>query len=187
MIKNIERGIRNTAILLAIFVSFVLPAGVLAGSLDPPATPAPTMRTLEELKPIWNRIIPAAQRFTDALEGSAVLDKETGLVWAKTPDSNQRTWQAATDYCADVALGGRKGWRLPTEEELASLIDTNASGGTKIPSGHPFQNVTADAYWSSTLYSADSAKALSVNMANGSVSSADKTGTFYVWPVRSGR
>lgn len=174
-------------LLLVALIILTCPMNAYAGALDPASPPGPTMRTLEEQKPAWNKIIPSAQRFTDALDGSAVLDKETGLVWAKTPDSTQRGWQAAADYSADLALGGRKGWRLPSMEELASLIDSNASGGTKLPAGHPFQNVTADAYWSSTIYSGDAAFAWGVNMSSGSVTSLDKTGTLYVWPVRSGR
>jgi len=181
------RYMSGLIILLTTFIVQLIPSRAYAGSLDPTAAPGPTMRTLEEQKPAWNRVIPAAQRFNDALDGTAVLDKETGLVWAKAPDATQRAWQAAADYCADLALGGRKGWRLPTMEELASLIDTNASGGTKLPAGHPFQNIAADAFWSSTIYSGDGTYAWGVDMSSGSVSSSAKTGTLYVWPVRSGR
>lgn len=174
-------------LLIAIMVLLAVPMESRAGSLEPTSAPGPTMRTLEEQKPAWNRVIPATQRFVDALDGSAVLDKETGLVWVKTPDVTQRAWQAASDYCADLNLGGRKGWRLPTREELASLIDPNSPGGTKLPTGHPFLNVSADAYWSSTIYSGDESYSWGVNMSNGSVNSSAKTGTLYVWPVRSGR
>jgi len=188
MIGQIKKCGKLASFLLSIMmIALLMPGFSFAGSLEPSAAPGSTMRTLEELNPVWNRIIPAPQRFVDALDGSAVLDKETGLVWFKSPDTTQRSWQAAIDYCADLALGGRKGWRLPSMEELASLIDTNASGGTKLPAGHPFQNVTTDVYWSSTIYSGDGAFAWGVNMSNGSVSSSAKTGTFYVWPVRSGK
>jgi len=178
---------RKLSLLFAVLAILAVNVESHAGSLEPTAPLGPTMRSLEELNPAWNRIIPVAQRFVDALDGSAVLDKETGLVWVKSPDATPRAWQTASDYCADLNLGGRKGWRLPTREELGSLIDPNSSGGTKLPSGHPFQNVEAETYWSSTVHSGDAAYAWGVNMASGSVINSVKTGTLYVWPVRSGR
>jgi hypothetical protein len=160
-----------------------------AGTLTPPGPPAATMRTLEEQKPAWNKIIPAAQRFVDALDGTAVLDKETGLVWAKTPDSVPRDWQTAMDYCTQLNLGGRKGWRLPTIEELASLVDMSNLGTPKLPAGHPFQNVLLDlSFWSSTTYSGNSNIAWYVFMYDGVVYKyITKQGLCYAWPVRSGQ
>jgi len=162
-----------------------------AGTLTPPGPPAATMRTLEEQKPAWNKIIPAAQRFADALDGNAVLDKETGLVWAKMPDSIQRTWLAAIDYCTQLNLGGRMGWRLPAVEELATLIDrsnTNLSTPA-IPIGHPFQNIKLGPYWSFTTQISDTTGAVVVDTGYGGAFynvSKVNPGSF-VWPVRSGQ
>ena len=181
------RGTVKTAILLFALAGLAIPAGALAGSLEPSAAPGPTMRTLEELKPAWNRIIPAAQRFVDALDGTAVLDKETGLVWAKAPDQALRSWQAAMDYCTSLSLGGRKGWRLPTIEELGSLVDPNASGTPKLPGGHPFQNVQTNVYWSSSSYTGNAGNAWNASLDAGSVVNGDKATAYYVWPVRSGQ
>jgi hypothetical protein len=147
------------------------------------------MRTLEEQKPAWNKILPAAQRFVDALDGTAVLDKETGLVWAKTPDSVQSNWQTAVDYCTKLNLGGRMGWRLPTIEELASLIDMSNPGPIKLPVGHPFQNIQNVAYyWSSSAY-LESAILKSVIYAPLFIPQFNgmdgKDG--FAWPVRGGR
>ena len=105
-----------------------------AGSLTPPGPPAPTMRTLEQQKPTWDKIIPGTQRFVDALNGSAALDKETGLVWDKTPDFTfQRSWIGAMNSCYSLYAGGRYGWRLPTTDELTSLIDGLYEGQTTLP------------------------------------------------------
>ncbi|MDD2732811.1 MAG: DUF1566 domain-containing protein [Desulfuromonadaceae bacterium] len=158
---------------------------VFAGSLEPSAAPAPTMRTLEQLKPSWDKIIPAAQRFVDALDGTAVLDKETGLVWAKSPDSQRRTWQSAMDYCTTLYLGGRLGWRVPTIEELGTLTDRSHTGTPRLPLGHPFTNITLGFYWSSSTY--DTVNAWGVNMDFGLGSYLLKTGSYFVWPVRAGQ
>src|SRR5205807_1369275 len=71
--------------------------------------------------------------------GAAVLDRETGLVWEQSP-ANSHTWQNARYQCTNLTTGGRKGWRLPSVHELASLIDPNQSSPT-LPPGHPFQQV----------------------------------------------
>lgn len=72
-----------------------------------------------------------------------VLDKETGLVWARKPYTGglANPNQANTD-CNNLALGNRKGWRLSTVQELASLMDTSVSfPGPMLPPGHPFIDV----------------------------------------------
>jgi hypothetical protein len=141
------------------------------------------MRTLEQIKPTWDKIIPAAQRFVDALDGTAVLDKETGLVWAKNPNGSSGNWQTAMDYCKTLRLGGRMGWRLPTIEELSSLVDPSNTGIPALPVGSPFQNI-ANNYWSSSEYNISAA--WYVGMIAGYVSTFDKTFLIGVWPVRGG-
>jgi hypothetical protein len=85
----------------------------------------------------------------------AVLDKETGLVWQRTPEVPfaGADLQSAVIACYQATTGGRKGWRLPTPEELMSLVDPTQSNPA-LPAGHPFQQVLTFAfYWSaSTLF-----------------------------------
>ena len=44
-------------------------------------------------------------------------------MWEKVPSSEFREWGAASLKCAKLNLGGRGGWRLPTIQELTSLVD----------------------------------------------------------------
>ena len=69
--------------------------------------------------------LPAAQRFVilPAFANDAVLDKKTGLVWEKSPQTTSARWSVARRTCAEKNVGGQKGWRLPSLEELASLVD----------------------------------------------------------------
>jgi hypothetical protein len=165
-----------------------------AGSLTPPGPPGPTIQQ----KPTWDKTIPVAQRFVDALDKNssgayeAVLDKETGLVWAKSPYTVSLMWDQADLYCATLNLGGRKGWRLPTIAELSSLIDMSNPGIPKLPVGQTmFTNVPADTYASSAFWSssssAGSSNAWTVNMGNVFVYGSGKTNSYYVWPVRGGQ
>jgi Protein of unknown function (DUF1566) len=81
--------------------------------------------------------------------GAAVLDRETGLVWEQSPSTSRVLFDSG--FCNDKNVGNRKGWRLPTIQELASLVDpTVASPGPTLPAGHPFSNVQSSLYWSAT-------------------------------------
>ena len=152
--------------------ALVLPTALYAGMLDPgapPPTSGGTMRTLEELKPAWDQIIPGAPRFVPVLApdinnvSQAYLDKETGLVWAKSINYTALSWQDALDHCTQLALGGRRGWRLPTIEELTSLVDPNQTSAPFLPNGYPFAPVSV-LLWSSSTYSTDSTKAWYLNL-----------------------
>jgi len=137
--------------------------------------------------PTWHQILPAADRFELVMGDNAVLDKETGLVWAK--DANQFgavSWINAITECRGFSILNRMGWRLPTAEELLSLVDPSQSDPS-LPDGHPFINVMTSTYWTSTTSESDSERAWWVSFHNG-VTGWDgyKTGTCYVWPVRGG-
>ncbi len=79
-----------------------------------------------------------------------VFDKETGLVWERSPATDKKAFDAAIVYSTTRAAGQRKGWRLPAIEELLSLVDPAATNPT-LPAGHPFVNLKLDYfYWSLT-------------------------------------
>ena len=80
----------------------------------------------------------------------AVLDKETGLWWERSPDDTPRDWYSAISHCYKAKLANRKGLRLPTIEELASLVRYEGALASALPAGHPFINVKALYYSSST-------------------------------------
>ena len=94
--------------------------------------------------PEWARRLDGAggcfsERFSCVLDGTAVLDRETGLVWERTagPVTNT-TWIFANEACLFATTGGRRGWRSPTIQEGFSLVDV--AGG--LPAGSPFLNVS---------------------------------------------
>ena len=83
---------------------------------------------------------------------AAVLDRETGLVWEKSPSTGPVIWVDARMMCNNLTIGKRKGWRLPTIQELASLVDGDPAniGSPRLPPGHPFTNVQSSKYWAAT-------------------------------------
>lgn len=81
----------------------------------------------------------AAERFVVLAQfnNEAVLDKETQLVWERSPYTN--VWDGTVTWtCGNRKVGGRMGWRVPTLAELTSLVAPSASGGMALQPGHPF-------------------------------------------------
>ena len=101
--------------------------------------------------------------------GAAVLDNETGLVWEQSPDMNGFNWLGAQSHCNVSAVGNRLGWRLPTLQEPASLVNPSAAGAPFLPAGHPFSNVQSYLYWSATTFAGNTDFAWSVNFDSGGV------------------
>ncbi|MGA7879201.1 MAG: DUF1566 domain-containing protein, partial [Desulfoferrobacter sp.] len=132
-----------------------------------------------------DKTIPGAARWTLVLNGEAALDKETGLVWQRNTDDTARDWYAASSHCYGLEVGGRKGWRLPTIEELATLVDTSQSNPA-LPSGHPFINARSNYYWSGTTRASNPDSAWGVYFDYGYVGTSSKGNNNYVRCVRAG-
>ena len=123
------------------------------------------------------------------MSSAAVLDRETGLVWEKSPSTSTFTWWGAQSHCNHLTVGNRKGWRLPTLQELASLVDGDpANTGPRLPPGHPFTNVQSSYYWSATTSAASSSNAWVVYFNDGDVDDGGKShSNYFVWCVRGGQ
>jgi Protein of unknown function (DUF1566) len=136
--------------------------------------------------PSWDQTLPASTRFVvlSNFSNAAVLDRETGLVWEQSPSTTTLTWESAQVACLTKNVGGRRGWKLPSIQELASLVDPTASS-PELPAGHPFTNVQSSDYWSATT-SANSDTAWVVFFNDGFVGGDHKSITVYVWCVRGG-
>lgn len=136
------------------------------------------------------------------MNNKAVLDRETGLVWSRdaydtTGGDQSSTWALAKDNCEAAHWGtGRLGWRLPSIEELTSLLTVAPSPlpfqspTIGLPAGHPFAIppiINNPLYWSATEVTAGGSLARVLNLANGAVASIPKTQIAQYWCVRSSR
>lgn len=183
---------QKTLLVLAIISAFVgaaifLPGPVGAGDLEPSAPPGPTMKTLDQIPPTWSQKLDASERFELVLDGEAVLDKETGLVWERSPSEPGVGWPSGCPHCYQKKVANRKGWRLPTIEELASLVDDDNTNWA-LPTGHPFNLVPGSfgIYWSSTAYGDAPESAWCVDFEFGTINKLPKESNFDVWCVRGG-
>ena len=143
--------------------------------------------------PSWNKKFNTPARFLvlNQFGNAAVLDRETGLVWEQSPSTSTFTWLDAQSHCNALTTGGRLGWRLPTLQELASLVDpnnpNNPGGNPDLPPGHPFSNVQSLPYWSATTYANSPSNAWVVNFFNGVVLINTVSFPHFVWCVRGGQ
>jgi hypothetical protein len=118
---------------------------------------------------------------------AAVLDRETGLVWERSPSASTFTWSDAQAHCNNVvSVGNRLGWRLPTLQELASLVDRTVAAPT-LPAGHPFTIVQFGIYWSATTDAANASAAWVVEFDVGKADTGTKSSSLDVWCVRGGQ
>jgi hypothetical protein len=76
-------------------------------------------------------------------------DPATGLSWAKKDNGGDATWSQANEYCRNLTLGGRSGWRLPTIVELWGVFDQSKAGEQGL---HPKGGIRLSwaGIWSST-------------------------------------
>ena len=82
--------------------------------------------------------------------GAAVLDQETRLLWEAAPTMTGVQYPTASAACAGKTLAGLGGWRLPSQEELWTLLDRHVTSGPKLPAGHPFVGIQVGDYWTRT-------------------------------------
>lgn len=120
---------------------------------------------------------------------TAVLDRLTGLYWLQDADASpgKMDWLETLHYVKSLAVPLPETalqWRLPTINELESLVDCSRHSPA-LPDGHPFKNVR-DVYWSSTtsFFEPDWAWALYLNKGATGVGFKQEKG-FHLWPVAS--
>lgn len=133
----------------------------------------------------WDEIISSPSRFKLVMSDAAVLDKETGLVWERTPVTNTTNWTAARSQCFKREVANRFGWRLPTVEELLTLVD-NGNSSPSLPTDHPFSSFQSARYWTATSVDWVADYAWTVNFDNGGTNQDDKDDSYHCWCVRGG-
>ncbi|MFH1259701.1 MAG: DUF1566 domain-containing protein [Elusimicrobiota bacterium] len=122
---------------------------------------------------------------SDVNVSSVTVDNRTGLMWATDAGLvASSSWTVAITNCENLSYAGYTDWRLPNVKELMSIVNYqnyNPSIDTT-----KFRNTVSNYYWTSTTYAAPTTNAWVVGFSDGFVDYGDKTGTYYVRPVRGG-
>jgi len=144
---------------------------------------------------------PKRFRVLNQFNNEAVLDTETGLVWERSPITTKYAWNvypSAHILCNTRFTGGRYGWKLPSIQELASLLDPTRFHPS-LPAGHPFilssDQANNGEFWSASSAETDSTSPNSAWFVSFYPLVAtdlvlygvgDKTTPRYVWCARTG-
>jgi hypothetical protein len=128
------------------------------------------------------------------INGGEVYDKNTNLTWARC--SVGQRWQdgagcigaVKTFTFAEAQKQANGAWRVPTRDELESLIDQSCSPAKINDQAFPEMDPTMLAYWSSTPNTRDDSLAYFVNFYDGTVDNGGyyREGMGAVRLVRSG-
>ena len=118
-----------------------------------------------------------------------VLDRQTGLVWAKDAALSEfpLTWAEAFSFIDELnrsELLPHDDWRLPNRREMFSLVSQNAKNPS-LPADHPFDNVFTGYYWTSTTCARLPDQAWYVHLGGARVFKGMKYGSYMIWPVRT--
>ena len=114
-----------------------------------------------------------------------VTDTSTGLMWQQAYSPGTGTWEQALAYCEGLNLGGYTDWRLPTVNELRSLLDY--SRYESMINATYFPGTVSSFYWSSTTDAEFTDRACGVGFYDGYDSGYNKYNSTYVRAVRGGQ
>lgn len=130
---------------------------------------------------------------------SVLTDDNTGLMWQQQDDGNTYTWyQASGTYdemynpasenvCGNLVVSGYSDWRLPTKNELISIVDYAIPFLSETIKTTYFPDTKPSGYWSSTVYDNYPGYAWAVYFNDGGVYSNSKYYDVYVRCVRGGK
>jgi Protein of unknown function (DUF1566) len=112
-----------------------------------------------------------------------VYDSKSKLTWQQTVSSTTYIWAEAKTYCAGVgaSLGGT-GWRVPTINELQSIVDFSQTAPAIEPNAFP--STPSRVFWSSSPVAGKPSYAWGVDFNDGYPFGPDVSYTFFVRCVR---
>lgn len=119
------------------------------------------------------------------VNGDEVIDNKTDLIWEKCSMSLNKdetcsgtatpatSWQAALEYCENLNLEGSDAWRLPSINELKSLL--NRSAPRPYIDDAVFPNTENGDYWTATTSDMGFSSAWDVSFYSGYQAVVDKS------------
>ncbi|HIP17844.1 MAG TPA: DUF1566 domain-containing protein [Sulfurovum sp.] len=117
-------------------------------------------------------------------EYTMIKDPRSNLLWEDTPHAEETkvTQSKAAFYCGELKLGGFEDWRLPTIQELLTIIDYRRTSPALLSA---FSHVADESfYWSKTSVADESDAFWGVNFKRGASSKASEYYDRYVRCVR---
>ena len=123
-----------------------------------------------------------AQAANRNVEPKTVSDSNSGLEW-QVKEPGKKTWNRADKYCKNVKIAGKTDWRLPTLEELESLIEYLKSNPAVRK--NDFGHIRSTYYWASSSSDNNTDRAWLMFFYSGQVKFLYKSSNAYMRCVRS--
>jgi len=131
------------------------------------------------------------QRYYDNHDGT-IIDLETELMWKKRAEINSRSgkfqlynWNQAIQYAQLMKFIGYHDWRLPTRNELMTLISKTTNKLNARIDDHYFPDTKPAQYWSASEVSNRRTHAWFIYFGDGSKYWTDKRNHLYIRLVRN--
>jgi len=83
-------------------------------------------------------------RYELSANGQEVTDHQTGLIWRKNPEEGKFTFNEAQAHAKRIAQQTGLPWRVPTLDELTSLVDRTLTNPAST-----FPDIPSECFWSS--------------------------------------
>lgn len=99
----------------------------------------------------------------EEISDTEIMDNQTGLIWQKTHKEGL-TFDDAITYAEQVARDTCQPWRVPTFDELTSLVDRS-----KYKPASTFPDMPPRGFWSSSPYVGSADLAWDVDFDDGNV------------------
>ncbi len=99
------------------------------------------------------------------IQSDIVRDRGTGLTWQRSVPPGSFAFDGAAAYCAQLTTGGRA-WRVPSMQELLTLIDEHAAAAPMIDA-KAFPGTPGEPFWTSSAFSGDPGMAWQVYFDHG--------------------
>jgi len=116
--------------------------------------------------------VPRPRPTVHVVNADTVQDTATGLSWERRISFSMGTVDAATDHCASLTLAGHDDWRLPSIQELVSVVDEHRAAPAVDPSEFPDDPALLKAWlWSSAdrMLTIDDSSGRATSFADGTV------------------
>ena len=110
-------------------------------------------------------------------------DTATGYEWQNHATDGKYDWDEAISCCDNLTWAGESGWRLPTREELETILTDTEHNGCYWKEG---LCGPCNWFWSSSSYAASTNYAWGVYFGNGNVAGFSKTYTGHARCARGG-
>ena len=126
--------------------------------------------TISELEQHRRRSVSAV---SNTASGTTIHDLISGLEWSASLSPTEMNYEAALRYVDELRIGGLHGWRLPTKEELKSIIDqkalVNDPEASPFPLREPFNAQRFGFLHSGTLVDRPTGGNFIMNVRNGHI------------------